>query len=69
MNFDSVLRILKNGGRVARKNWKEKAYLQLNDLGDYKYCICFMSKNINICVWNPTQEDILSSDWYVLESE
>lgn len=79
MNFGEALEQVKNGKRIARRNWNGKGQYvflvraeQLKNIAD-KFqkvvdvlAICTTSDVIQVG-WLATQTDMLATDWYVVE--
>ena len=79
MNFGEALEHVKNGKRIARRNWNGKGQYvflvkaeQLKHIADKcqkvvdVLAICTTSDIIQVG-WLATQTDMLATDWYVVE--
>lgn len=66
--FGAAINALVNGGLVYRSNWGENgAWLQLDDDGVIRGYACEGHLKIKdpVCVYAPTQEDILADNWVI----
>ena len=63
--FPLALSQLKNGRKVRRAKWKERSYLQIEEIFD-KPTILRAYASTGRMFWHPSNEDLLSEDWQVL---
>lgn len=80
MDFGDALRLLKNGGKVARRGWNGRGmWIELMEfkhaeaeikLYDMPFCPCIMMKTAQNTIqpgWLASQADLLAEDWIVVE--
>lgn len=78
LDFGEAIRIVKNGGRVARKGWNGKGMFlflatgkefESQNFGDHlpeivQDVICMKTAQDTICIgWLASQADMLTEDW------
>ena len=78
MNFGQAIEALKNGKKVARIGWNGKGMILYyvpagayavneNGLVEYGAYIAMKTAQGNVVPWLPSQIDMLSEDWNVIE--
>jgi len=59
-----ALKLVSEGYRLSRKAWSGKEYIELVDVQSGGW-VKKVSPNKSIEVYNPSQDDCVSCDWYV----
>lgn len=60
MGFEFAIYLLKNGFKVERETWKERAYLHLEDDK-----ILAINTDGSEYIWAPHITDLLATDWWI----
>lgn len=78
MNFSEALIILKEDHEIARKVWNKHVLalshgaavqIGLDAMPKPPFYIMKITNGSLMQRWEPTQEDILSEDWYLVDTE
>lgn len=66
MDIGTVVRALRNGGRLRRPGWPQGAYIETESSVSLQYPSDVIYMMPGDGVWQPLAEDVLAEDWETL---